>query len=152
MKLTTNLDFDNAIKQYEEKYNRKYYGERRELLRSGYEKGYDISLYANPEFDFRSLHLIYDGLEEGLNVKLYAKKCMESHQMEEVKSGLEKGLNAKLYAKVKYPWYHMKVIRLCLERNCDVSSLLDATQPYWRICRLAKQLSPDLADKDLFCY
>ena len=60
--------------------NRKYYGPRRDLLRTGYEKGYDISLYAYPDYDFAQLQLIYDGFEEGLNVKLYAKKCMSSHQ------------------------------------------------------------------------
>ena len=79
MKLTSNLTFDNVIKQYEDKYNRKYYGPRRDLLRTGCEKGYDISLYAYPDYDFTQLQLIYDGFEEGLNVKLYAKAAHESN-------------------------------------------------------------------------
>lgn len=151
MKLTSNLTFDNVIKQYEEKYNRKYYGPRRDLLRTGYEKGYDISLYAYPDYDFTQLQLIYDGFEEGLNVKLYAKKCMSSHQMKEVKLGLERGIDAKLYAKVKYDWPHMKAIRLCLERNLDVSQMLNASLRYWQVCRIAQQMSPDLTSDVLFC-
>ena len=151
MKLVNNLTVDNVIKHYEEKYNRKYYGERRNLLISGYEKGYDISLYANPEYDFTQLHLIYDGFEQGLNVKLYAKKCMDTHQMEEVKIGLEHDVDAKLYAKVKFDWPHMRAIRLCLERNLDVSKLLDASLRYWEVCRIAQQMSPDLTDDKLWC-
>lgn len=39
MKLTSNLTFDNAIKQYEEKYNCKYYHAQLIELRTGFEEG-----------------------------------------------------------------------------------------------------------------
>ena len=48
MKLTSNLTFDNVIKQYEDKYNRKYYHAQLIELRTGFEEGLDINSYVMP--------------------------------------------------------------------------------------------------------
>ena len=102
MKLTTNLDFDNAIKQYEEKYNRKYYGERRELLRSGYEKGYDISLYANPEFNYLQMNFIRNGLLRNLDVDKYAFVEYNEHLMDVIYRVLTSGAKFDRYTNGEY--------------------------------------------------
>ena len=114
MKLINNLTFDNAIQQYEEKYNRKYYHGQLRELREGFEKGLDIDSYANPVFDL--------------------------FQMRQIEYGLESGVNVEIYANSKYTSYHMKVIRLYLEQNLDASHLLDENLHYLTVKRLEQQL------------
>lgn len=140
MKLTTNLTFDNAIQQYEEKYNRKYYHGQLRELREGFEKGLDIDSYANSDFEHDQMKVIREGLEKGLDVSLYAKPVFDLFQMRQIEYGLESGVNVEVYANSKYTSYHMKVIRLYLEQNLDASHLLDENLHYLTVKRLEQQL------------
>lgn len=141
MKLTTNLTFENAIQQYEEKYNCKYYHGQLRELREGFEKGLDVSYHADPDFEHDQMKVIREGLEKGLDVSLYAKSAFDLFQMRQIEYGLESGVSAEVYANSKYTSYHMKVIRLCLEQNLDVSCLLDENLHYLTVKRLEQRLS-----------
>ena len=141
MKLTTNLTFENAIKQHEEKYNCKYYHEQLIELRHGFEKGLDISSYANPDFEHIQMKVIREGLEKGLDVSVYAKLEFDLFQMRELAKGLENKVDVELYAHSAYDAHHMQVIRLYLERNLDVSHLLRENIHYLELKRLEQLLS-----------
>ena len=140
MKLTTNLTFENAITQYEEKYNCKYYHGQLRELKEGFEKGLDISYYTDPDFEYEQMREIRLGLEKGLDVSLYAKSVFDLFQMRQIEYGLESGVDVEIYANSKYTSYHMKVIRLYLEQNLDVSHLLDENLHYLTVKRLEQQL------------
>ena len=83
MKLTTNLTFDNAIKQYEEKYDYSYYYAQLIELEIGFEKGLDISVYAHPDFAHTQMKVIREGLEKGLDVSLYAHQKFDQYANDE---------------------------------------------------------------------
>ena len=140
MKLISNLTFDNAIQQYEEKYNRKYYHGQLRELREGFEKGLDINSYANPDFEHTQMKVIREGLEKGLDVSIYSKLEFDLFQMRQLAKGLENKVDVELYANAKYEAHHMKVIRLYLEQNLDASHLLDENLHYLTVKRLEQQL------------
>lgn len=89
MKLISNLSFDNAIKQYEEKYNREYYHEQLIELRRGFEEGLDIRAYADPNFEHEQMEVIREGLEKGLNVSKYVFPYLASPVMRQKRERLE---------------------------------------------------------------
>jgi hypothetical protein len=151
MKLISNLTFDNAITQYEEKYDRKYYHGQLRELREGFEKGLDISYYTDPDFEHEQMREIRLGLEKGLDVSLYAKPAFDLFQMRQIEYGLESGVSAEVYTNSKYTSYHMKVIRLYLEQNLDVSCLLDENLHYLTVKRLEQRLL-DVATHDIAPY
>ena len=151
MKLTSNLTFDNAIKQYEEKYNCKYYHAQLIELRIGFEEGLDINSYANPDFEHTQMKVIREGLEKGLDVSIYAKLEFDLFQMRQLAKGLENKVDVELYANAKYEAHHMKVIRLYLERNLDVSHLLREEIHYLELKRLEQRLL-DVATHDIAPY
>lgn len=140
MKLTTNLTFENAIQQYEEKYNCKYYHGQLIELNLGFEKGLDISYYTDPDFEHTQMKVIREGLEKGLDVSIYAKLEFDLFQMRQLAKGLENKVDVELYANAKYEAHHMKVIRLYLEQNLDASHLLDENLHYLTVKRLEQQL------------
>lgn len=141
MKLTTNLTFENAIQQYEEKYNCKYYHGQLRELREGFEKGLDVSYYADPDFEHTQMKVIREGLEKGLGVSVYAKLKFDLFQMRQLAKGLENKVDVEVYANSAYDAHHMKVIRLYLERNLDVSHLLRENIYYLELKRLEQLLS-----------
>ena len=141
MKLTTNLTFENAIQQYEEKYNCKYYRGQLRELREGFEKGLDVSYYADPDFEHTQMKVIREGLEKCLDVSVYAKLKFDLFQMRQLAKGLENKVDVEVYANSAYDAHHMKVIRLCLERNLDVSRLLRENIHYLELKRLEQLLS-----------
>lgn len=141
MKLTTNLTFENAIQQYEEKYNCKYYHGQLRELREGFEKGLDVSYYADPDFEHTQMKVIREGLEKGLDVSVYAKLKFDLFQMRQLVKGLENKVDVEVYANSAYDAHHMKVIRLYLERNLDVSRLLRENIHYLELKRLEQLLS-----------
>ena len=108
MKLINNIAFENMTKYYEEKYDTTYATGHLEILRSDYEKGFDISSFIDPRLNTRQLNLIFDGLDKDLDVTLYTNVDMELNQMIEIKDGLENGLDVRIYADSKYPWYIMR--------------------------------------------
>lgn len=57
-------------------------------IRSGLNKGLDVSIYAKPEFDSLQMEEIKIGLENNLNVSVYAKKEIPSDKMFKIRKKL----------------------------------------------------------------
>ena len=142
MKLVNNMTFENMIKYYEEKYNTVYTTGHLEILRSDYEKGFDVSSFIDPRLTTRQLNMIFNGLDHDLNVTLYANADMEVTQMSEIKEGLEQGLDVRLYADVKYPWYVMRFAKQCLLCNIDPEPILNEKLGYREALELFATLEP----------
>lgn len=63
-------------------------------IRLGLEKGFDVSIYAKPEFDNKQMHEIYMGLLNNVNVLLYATSKLDWNEMRTIRWKLE-GKNKK---------------------------------------------------------
>lgn len=143
MKLVNNMAFENMIKYYEEKYNTTYTTGHLEILRSDYEKGFDISSFIDPRLTTRQLGMIFDGLDNDLDVTLYANADMDVTQMSEIKVGLEQGLDVRIYADSKYPWYVMRFTRQCLLYNINPETMLNEKLGYIDALNLFAELEPN---------
>lgn len=143
MKLVNNIAFENMIKYYEEKYNTVYTTGHLEILRSDYEKGFDVSPFIDPRLTTRQLNMILDGLDHDLDVTLYANANMEVTQMSEIKDGLERGLDVRIYADSKYPWYIMKFAKQCLLYNINPQLILNEKLSYREACQLFAASEPN---------
>lgn len=143
MKLVNNMAFENLIKYYEEKYNTVYTTGHLEILRSDYEKGFDVSPFIDPRLTIRQLNMILDGLDHDLDVTLYANADMEVTQMSEIKDGLEHGLDVSIYADSKYPWYVMRYAKKCLLYNWNSKPILNEKLDYREALDLFMTLEPN---------
>ena len=143
MKLTNNIAFENMIKCYEEKYNTTYTTGHLEILRSDYEKGFDVSPFIDPRLTTRQLNMILDGLDHDLDVTLYANVDMDVTQMSEIKEGLEQHLDVRCYADTKYPWYIMHFAKQCLLHNINPQLLLNEKLDYREALDLFMTLEPN---------
>ena len=143
MKLVNNMAFENLIKYYEEKYNTVYTTGHLEILRSDYEKGFDVSSFIDPRLTTRQLNMILDGLDHDLDVALYANADMEVAQMSEIKEGLEKHLDVRCYADAKYPWYVMRFAKQRLLHNIDPKPILNEKLDYREALDLFMTLDPN---------
>ena len=74
-------------------------------IRLGLEKGYDVSIYNKPEYDYAQMEVIYEGLEKGLDISWYSKPEFDSFKMKLIKLGLEKGIDVSSFAKVEFDDY-----------------------------------------------
>lgn len=142
MKLVNNMAFENMIKYYEEKYNTVYTTGHLEILRSDYEKGFDVSSFIDPRLTTRQLNMILDGLDHDLDVTLYANVDMDVTQMSEIKEGLEQRLDVRCYADAKYPWYIMKFAKQCLLYNINPQLILNEKLSYREACKLFAASEP----------
>lgn len=143
MKLVNNMAFENLIKYYEEKYNVVYTTGHLEILRSDYEKGFDVSPFIDPRLTTRQLNMILDGLDHDLDVTLYANADMEVAQMSEIKDGLEQCLDVQIYADSKYPWYVMRYAKNCLLYNINPRLILNEKLSYSEALAIWSQLEPN---------
>ena len=73
---------------------RKLLGTEIKYIRLGLEKGFDVSIYAKPEFDNKQMHEIYMGLLNDVNVLLYATSKLDWNEMRTIRWELE-GKNKK---------------------------------------------------------
>ena len=62
---------------------------KKEEIRLGIENGIDVSIYANPEFDYRQMVQILKGLENNIDVTTYLNPTIEWEQMEKIRLELE---------------------------------------------------------------
>lgn len=143
MKLINNIAFENMTKYYEEKYNTVYATDHLEILRSDYEKGFDVSSFIDPRLTTHQLNMIFDGLDSDLDVALYANADMDVTQMSEIKDGLEQGLNVRIYADSKYPWYVMRFAKQCLLYNINPEPMLNEKLCYIDALNLFAELEPN---------
>ena len=63
------------------------------------------------QFAYWEKALIRSGLEKGLDVSIYAKKEFDDFQMREIRLGLIDNLDVSIYAKSKFTWAEMEKIR-----------------------------------------
>ena len=68
-------------------------------IRLGLEKGFDVSIYNKPEYDYAQMEAIYEGMEMGLDISWYAKPEFDAFTMRIIKLGLEKDVDVSSVAK-----------------------------------------------------
>ena len=68
MKLTTNLTVENLLKN--EKWTSQFDVAQLNMIRAGLNQGYDVSLFATPEFDAYQMRVILYCLYYGLTISL----------------------------------------------------------------------------------
>lgn len=131
MKLMTGLSFDNLIEFYENKHEVRFTNGCITALRCIFNKGVDISKYADPKYTPPQLSEIYAGICENLDISLYDDDSFDPEQMWELRQGLKHGIDISVYNHPDYSNVHMSYIRQCLEEGIDVTYLLDSTlDPY----------------------
>ena len=74
-------------------------------IRLGLEKGFDVSIYNKPEYDYAQMEAIYEGMEQGLDISWYANPKFDSFKMRIIKLGLEKGVDVSSVAKPELDEY-----------------------------------------------
>lgn len=127
----TGLSFDNLIEFYENKHNTRFDNGCVTALRCIFNKGVDISKYADPKYSPPQLSEIYMGVCENLDVSLYDNEAFHPEQMWELRQGLKHGIDISIYNNANYSNVHMSYIRQCLEDGIDPTYLLDsALDPY----------------------
>ena len=95
----------------------KFDSKQEEQIRTGLQKGLDVSIYAKLEFSAEQMCQIKQGLEEYLDVSVYAKPEFDWSQMGEIRIGLKKELDVTIYAKPEFDREQMREIRLGLEKS-----------------------------------
>lgn len=78
---------------------RKLLGTEIKYIRLGLEKGFDVSIYNKPEYDYAQMEAIYEGMEMGLDISWYAKPEFDAFTMRIIKLELEKGVDVSFVAK-----------------------------------------------------
>ena len=86
---------------------RKLLGTEIKYIRLGLEKGFDVSIYNKPEYDYAQMEVIYEGMEQGLDISWYANPEFDSFKMKIIKLGLEKGVDVSSVAKPELDAYDM---------------------------------------------
>lgn len=131
MKLMTSLSFNNLIEFYQNKHNTRFDNGRVTALRCIFNKGVDISKYADPKYTPPQLSEIYMGICENLDISLYDDESFDPEQMWELRQGLKHNIDISVYNDANYSNVHMSYIRQCLEDGIDPAYLLDSNlDPY----------------------
>lgn len=113
-----------AAKAYE--YNGKMYDKNQMAeINEGFDKGLDVSVYANPRYSRKQMAQIRMGLESGVDVTVFANPRYNADAMEQIRRGLESGVDVSIYADLKFDADQMKQIREGLEEGLDVSVYAD---------------------------
>ena len=88
-------------------------------IRLGLEKGFDVSIYNKPEYDYAQMEAIYEGMEMGLDISWYAKPELDAFTMRIIKLGLEKGVDVSSVAKPELDDYGIfaEILKLIHEKE-----------------------------------
>jgi hypothetical protein len=83
------------------------------------EKGFDVSIYNKPEYDYAQMEAIYEGMEQGLDISWYAKPEFDAFTMRIIKLGLEKGVDVSSVAKPELDDYDIfaEILKLIHEKE-----------------------------------
>lgn len=134
MKLKNNLTFESIIQTYEDQCGCSFDSRQQEELKIGYEKGINISAYADPiidRFTMRTMRCAIQDRRQWLsNPKdqcRFARFVYEEFndlQLDELAIGLSKGVDVEKYATHSLNSDEMYVIRRGLEIGVDTAELV----------------------------
>ena len=102
-------------------------------IQCGLEAGVDVSIYADPKYDFSQMCEIRKGLEAGVDVSIYADPKYSFDQMSEILEGLKLNLDVSKYADPRFDWCQMRMIRDGLETGLDVSKYADTKYHFFQM-------------------
>lgn len=140
MKLATNLTFDNIIKSYKERYDYEFDEYQLFELKTGFDGGLNIDLFAYPYFNDEIMYAIRSVLytyREYLHDTQAQRRAVQyviddydGLQIRELVIGLSKGLKVELYENRDLSHHEMHIIRQGLESEVDTTTLSTADEAY----------------------
>lgn len=140
MKLKSNLTFDNVIKSYKEQYDYEFDEYQLFELKTGFDDGLSIDLFAYPYFNDEVMYAIRSVLytyREYLHDTQAQRRAVQyviddydGLQIRELVIGLSKGLRVELYENQDLSSYEMFIIRQGLESEVDTTKLSTADEAY----------------------
>ena len=140
MKLTTNLTFDNIIQSYKERHGYEFDEYQLFELKTGFDDGLNIDLFAYPDFNDEIMYAIRSVLytyQEYLHDTRSQQRAVQyviddydGLQIRELAIGLSKGLNIELYDNKDLSYHEMQIIRQGLESEVDATKLSTADAAY----------------------
>ena len=133
MKLKSNLTFDNIIQSYKERYDYAFDEYQLFELKTGFDDGLNIDLFAYPCFNDEIMYAIrsvlyayreylHDTRSQQRAVQ-YVIDDYDGLQIRELVIGLSKGLKVELYENKDLSFHEMHVIRQGLESEVDTTKL-----------------------------
>ena len=140
MKLKSNLTFDNVIRSYKEQYGYTFDEYQLFELKTGFDDGLNIDLFAYPYFNDEIMYAIRSVLytyREYLRDTLaqqhavqYVIDDYDGLQIRELVIGLSKGLKVELYENKDLSFHEMCIIRQGLESEINTTELSTADAAY----------------------
>ena len=145
MKLATNLTFDNIIKSYKERYGYEFDEYQLFELKTGFDDGLNIDLFAYPYFNdeimyaIRSVLYTYREYLRDTRAQQHAVQYViddyDGLQIRELVIGLSKGLKVELYENKDLSFHEMCVIRQGLESEINTTELSTADAAYKKFAK-----------------
>lgn len=140
MKLKSNLTFDNVIKSYKEQYKYEFDEYRLFELKTGFDDGLNIDLFAYPYFNdeimyaIRSVLYTYrEYLRDTRSQQCAVQYVIDDYdglQIRELVIGLSNGLKVELYENKDLSFHEMCIIRQGLESEINTTELSTADEAY----------------------
>lgn len=140
MKLKSNLTFDNVIKSYKEQYGYEFDEYQLFELKTGFDDGLNIDLFAYPYFNdeimyaIRSVLYTYREYLRDTRAQRHAVQYViddyDGLQIRELVIGLSKGLKVELCENQDLSFHEMQIIRQGLESEVDTTKLTTADAAY----------------------
>ena len=140
MKLKSNLTFGNVIKSYKEQYGYEFDEYQLFELKTGFDDGLNIDLFAYPYFNDEVMYAIrsvlytyreylHDTRAQQRAVQ-YVVDDYDGLQIRELIIGLSKGLKVELYENQDLSFHEMCIIRQGLESEINTTELSTADAAY----------------------
>ncbi len=95
-------------------------------INKGFQKGVDISEYADHKFDDMQMAQIREGLESGVDVTKYANPKFDNMQMAQIREGLENEVDVTEYANYKFSVEQMKEIKSTMKDGYNQSQIIQS--------------------------
>jgi hypothetical protein len=140
MKLKSNLTFDNVIKSYKEQHSYEFDEYQLFELKTGFDDGLNIDLFAYPYFNDEIMYAIRSVLytyREYLHDTRTQRRAVQyvlddydGLQIRELVIGLSKGLKVELYENRDLSYHEMQIIRQGLESEADTAKLSTVDEAY----------------------
>lgn len=97
MKLTNNLTFESTIQSFERRYGKCYNSMQLSYLRKGFDRGLDISKYANPVYDWTIMKEVLYGLYNGIDISKHLDYDTTEERAQLIRAGREQKLDVSRY-------------------------------------------------------